>query len=102
MDLKELTLVTIITERLLRDDIIDIIKGLGVTGYTLSDTTGEGSRGIRASDWEGKNVKIEVIVTEERADKIIEKISSDYFENYAVVAYTQQVKVVRGQKYIGE
>jgi nitrogen regulatory protein P-II 2 len=102
MDLKELTLVTIITERLLRDDIIDIIKGMGVTGYTLSDTTGEGSRGIRASDWEGKNVKIEVIVTEERADKIIEKISDDYFENYAVVAYTQQVKVVRGQKYIGE
>jgi nitrogen regulatory protein PII len=102
MDLKELTLVTIITERLLRDDIIDIIKGLGVTGYTLSDTTGEGSRGIRASDWEGKNVKIEVIVTEERADKIIEKISGDYFENYAVVAYTQQVKVVRGQKYIGD
>jgi nitrogen regulatory protein P-II 2 len=102
MDLKELTLVTIITERLLRDDIIDIIKGLGVTGYTLSDTTGEGSRGIRASDWEGKNVKIEVIVTEERADKIIEKISGDYFENYAVVTYTQQVKVVRGQKYIGD
>jgi nitrogen regulatory protein P-II 2 len=102
MDLKELTLVTIITERLLRDDIIEIIKALGVTGYTLSDTTGEGSRGIRASDWEGKNVKIEVIVTEERANKIIEKISDDYFENYAVVAYTQQVKVVRGQKYIGE
>ena len=58
MELRELTLVTIITERLLRDEIIDRLKETGVSGYTLSDTT-EGSRGIRASEWEGKNVKIE-------------------------------------------
>ena len=100
MELRELTLVTIITERLLRDEIIDHLKETGVSGYTLSDTTGEGSRGIRASDWEGKNVKIEVIAKHDMATKIIQQISNEYFENYAVVAYTQKVNVVRGEKYM--
>lgn len=100
MELRELTLVTIITERLLRDEIIDRLKETGVSGYTLSDTTGEGSRGIRASDWEGKNVKIEVIAKHDMATKIIQQISNKYFENYAVVAYTQKVNVVRGEKYM--
>jgi nitrogen regulatory protein PII len=100
MELRELTLVTIITERLLRDEIIDRLKETGVSGYTLSDTTGEGSRGIRASDWEGKNVKIEVIANHDMATKIIRQISNEYFENYAVAAYTQKVNVVRGEKYM--
>lgn len=100
MELRELTLVTIITERLLRDEIIDHLKETGVSGYTLSDTTGEGSRGIRASDWEGKNVKIEVIANHDMATKIIQQISNEYFEIYAVVAYTQKVNVVRGKKYM--
>lgn len=100
MELRELTLVTIITERLLRDEIIDRLKETGVSGYTLSDTTGEGSRGIRASDWGGKNVKIEVIANHDMATKIIQQISDEYFENYAVVAYTQKVNVVRGEKYM--
>ena len=100
MELIEFTLVTIITERLLRDEIIDRLKETGVSGYTLSDTTGEGSRGIRASDWEGKNVKIEVIANHDMATKIIQQISNKYFENYAVVAYTQKVNVVRGEKYM--
>ena len=100
MELRELTLVTIITERLLRDEIIDRLKETGVSGYTLSDTTGEGSRGIRARDWEGKNVTIEVIANHDMATKIIQQIIDEYFENDAVVAYTQKVNVVRGEKYM--
>ncbi|MCG8372500.1 MAG: hypothetical protein MI700_03165 [Balneolales bacterium] len=100
MALTELFLVTIITERILRDDIIKQIKELGATGYTLSDTTGEGSRGVRASDWEGKNVKIEVVVSKEVGDKIIDVVANTYFENYSVITYAFPVNVVRGDKYI--
>ncbi len=100
MKLTELFLVTIITERIFRNDIISDIKELGATGYTLTDTTGEGSRGVRASDWEGKNVKIEVVVNKEVGDKIIDIIAEKYFENYSVIAYAYPVKVVRGNKYI--
>lgn len=100
MKLTELFLVTIITERIFRDDILDKIKELGAKGYTLTDATGEGSRGVRASDWEGKNVKIEVVVSNEVGNSIIDFIADVYFENYSVIAYAYPVSVVRGEKYI--
>jgi len=45
-------------------------------------------------------VKIEVIANHEIATNILKQISHEYFENYAVVAYTQKVNVVRGEKYM--
>ena len=100
MALTELNLVTIITERIFRDDIVEEIKSLGATGYTLSDTTGAGSKGVRASDWEGKNVKIEVLVNQEVSNKIINAVAEKYFEDYSVIAYVHPVQVVRGDKYL--
>jgi len=100
MILQDLFLVTIITERILRDEILEELDEIGVSGYTITDVTGEGSRGIRASDWEGRNVKIESVVSKQKGDKIIESVAEKYFENYAVIAYGQPVKVVRGDKYI--
>lgn len=100
MILTELFLVTIITERIFRDEILEKIQALGSKGHTLTDATGEGSRGIRASDWEGKNVKIETVVSKEVGNAIIDLIAEEYFENYAVITYAYPVKVVRGDKYI--
>jgi nitrogen regulatory protein PII len=100
MSLTELYLVTIITERILRDDILERVKELGATGFTLTDATGRGSRGIRASDWEGQNVKIEMVVSKEVGDKIIDYIADSFFEHYAVITYAHPIKVVRGDKYI--
>lgn len=100
MKLTELFLVTIISERILKDDIIDLIKEKGAKGHTITDTTGEGSRGTRVSDFEGKNVKIETVVSKEVGNQIIDSISDVYFENYAVIVYANPVKVVRGDKYI--
>lgn len=93
-------LITIITERVLRSEIIAMLKEKGATGYTQTDATGEGSRGIRASDWEGRNVKIETIVSENVAQAIMENIAENYFENYAVIVYLRDVEVMRGEKYI--
>lgn len=97
--LKEMHLVTIVTERILKEDILDTLRTLGAKGFTLTEASGEGSRGIRASEWEGRNLKIESIVTSSVAKKIIEHIAQSYFENYAVIAYTHPVQVVRGEKY---
>lgn len=100
MKLTELFLVTIISERILRDDIIEMIKQQGSKGHTIADVAGEGSRGARVSDFEGKNVKIETVVSREVGNKIIDAVSDSYFENYAVIVYAHPVKVVRGDKYI--
>jgi nitrogen regulatory protein P-II 2 len=100
MDLVNAKLITIIAERLLRNEIIASLTRLGAKGYTMSDTTGEGSRGIRASDWEGRNVRIETIVSEQVAHKIMAEIGEKYFENYAVITYIENVQVMRGDKYL--
>jgi nitrogen regulatory protein P-II 2 len=96
----DLKLVTVITERLLRDRILDDLRKCGAKGFTISDVSGEGSRGVRASEWEGQNLRIESVVSPEVADRIVERIAGDFFENYAVIVYLQDVQVVRGDKYM--
>ena len=100
MSLTKAKLITIITERILRSEIIAMLKEKGATGYTQTDAKGEGSRGIRASDWEGHNVKIQAIVSEAVATTIMESIAETYFENYAVIVFLGDVEVMRGDKYI--
>lgn len=100
MQLTPLKCITIISERFLKEEIIEMIKKSGAKGYTITDAEGEGSRGIRASEWEGKNVKLEAIVSDEVAESIMKSISNEYFANYAVIVYNSDVKVVRGDKYI--
>lgn len=95
-----LKLVTIVTERILEDRLLRTITDLGAKGYTLTQATGKGSRGVRASEWEGPDTRIEILVSKSVADKIVEHIASDFFEHYAVIVYVQDAEVVRGDKYI--
>lgn len=96
----ELKLVTVIAERLLRDRVLDDLRKCGAKGFTICNATGEGSRGVRASEWEGQNLRIESIVSHEVADRIVERIADDFFEDYAVIVYLHDVQVVRGDKYV--
>lgn len=95
-------LVTVVTEGLLKDEVAALLKRCGATGYTVSRAEGEGSRGVRARDWEGPNQKFEAIVTGPVAEAILHALSDSYFENYAVVAWTTDVEVIRGGKFGGQ
>lgn len=92
--------ITIVAERILKDRLINEILSLGAKGYTISDARGKGQRGVRASDWEGPDIKIEVIAGKETAEKIAHHVSENYFELYAVIIYLHDVEVIRGDKYI--
>ena len=98
--LVQLKRVTIIAEALLEDRLIRDITGLGAKGFTITEARGRGSRGVRASEWEGKNLKLESIVSSEVAVQILERLKAKYFEHYAVIAYLENVEVVRGEKYV--
>jgi len=91
--------ITIIAENLLKDGIIRVIKSEGGTGYTITACEGEGSRGIHASEWEGRNIQVDSITDEETAHKILERISEKYIKNYALIAYMSDVEVVREDKF---
>lgn len=95
-----LKLVTIVAERLFRERVQEELRKLGAKGFTVTDAVGHGSRGIHASQWEGRNVRIETVVSPEVADQIVEHVAERYFEHYAVIVWVQSVDVVRGDKYI--
>ena len=99
MNLTSVQLVTIITESVLEEQIIEGIKAHGATGYTIVNTHGEGSRHMRAGEIPGQNIKIETLVFSETANRIVNFISSAFFENYGVICYLSEVQVVRGEKF---
>jgi nitrogen regulatory protein P-II 2 len=94
-------LVTVVTEGLLKEEVAALLRRHGATGYTVSRTEGEGSRGVRARDWEGPNQKFESIVTPPVAEAILDALADSYFQNYAVVAWITDVIVLRGEKFGG-
>jgi hypothetical protein len=94
-----LCLLTIVTEGLLKDSVIDLLKRHGATGHTITRSDGEGSRGVRARDWEGPNLKFECVLSHKAADAALEEVGEIYFENYSVIAWVTDVSVLRGDKF---
>lgn len=91
--------ITIVAERVLHEQVVELLKRHKVSGWTAQNVTGEGSRGLRASEWEGSNVQIYTLAPEAVADAIMEDIAQHYFENWSVVVYSQDVEVLRPGKY---
>jgi len=94
-----LKLLTIITEALVAKRLITDLEGFHVSGYTISEVEGKGSSNLSASDWEGRNKKIEILLSNELAERILEHVQNEYFENYSVVAYLKDVQVIRSEKF---
>ena len=92
--------VTVIAERVLRDDVLALLKRHHASGWTLTEVTGEGSRGMRASEWEGSNVKIHSLVSPAKAEAIMEDIAAQFFADWSLVVYASDVEVLRGEKYL--
>jgi hypothetical protein len=94
-----LSIVTIVAEPVLEDRLVHELRRLGATGYTITDSRGEGSRGVRASDPPGVSIRVEVATSAEVADRILTHLASAYFPHYAVIAWLSEARVVRAEKY---
>ncbi len=90
---------TIIGDENVRYRLVKEVKELGATGYTEYRVHGEGERGIRPRHGEPANTKIEVIATPEVAHRIFEHVAANYFENYAMIAFLDDVEVLRAGKF---
>jgi len=98
--LQTLKLVTIISDDALTQNLIDDVKRLGAKGYTMEVAKGEGSHNSRTFELEGENIKLETIVSESVAEKIMNLLAEKYFEHYGLIAYVQNIDVYRGEKFI--
>jgi len=91
--------VTIIGDSTVEYRLLNEIKGFGATGYTCLHVHGQGASGVRPRHAEPGNTKIEVIATPELAQQIIEHVAKHYFETYAMIAFLDDVEVLRGHKF---
>ena len=88
------TLLTIFTEAVLEDTMIDEIMSLGAKGYTISDARGRGTHGLRSGKWSaGGNIRIEVVGDAELCARIVTRLHDTYEENYCLLMYTSTVEV---------
>jgi len=101
MQLDPLKLVTVVGESLIMEDVAQRGIELGATGYTMSEVIGHGSRSARNVGATGgaKTLKVEFVVAAEVAAKIVEDVSHEYFEHYAIIAWLSDVSVMRGEHY---
>ena len=94
------TLISIITEAAIEDALLRDLDKLGVRGYTVSDARGRGSRGVRDAAWdEAANIRIEVICSRTLAESILSHVQTHYYTNYAMVAFLQEVEILRPEKF---
>ncbi len=94
-----MTKLTVVSESLLREELLKMMRQAGAKGFTITQADGEGSRGVRATEWEGPNTRIETIVSPSVADRILDQLANRYFEDYAVIAWMSDVTVWRAKKF---
>jgi len=100
MKLHPVKLLTITCEILAQKNIIEILKNHDITGYTTYEVEGNGARGLRGQGLQTeKNVKVEVILREEKLSGVIEDISRTLFADFALVLYVSDVGIVRPEKF---
>ena len=100
MKLYNVKLLTITCEILAQKNIIEILNKHQITGYTTYEVDGNGARGIRGQGLKNeKNVKVEVIMREEKLQDVVEEVSRTMFANFAIVLYVCDVSVVRTEKF---
>ena len=93
-------LLTVTCEILAQKNIIEILKKHEISGYTTYEVEGNGARGLRGQGLKNeKNVKVEVIMREDKLSDIVEEISRTMFANFALVLYVSDVSVVRTEKF---
>lgn len=98
--------IIIVTEKIISEEICEMIEECGATGYTIVEASGRGSRDKRSRTTKGSvmedfaNIKIESIVHDKAlAEKITDRLVHDYFENYCGITYIEEVEILRPIKF---
>lgn len=92
-------LVTIISESVVEQKLIEDIKKCGAKGYSVSSVRGEGVTGKHSLDLNGPSIRLETVVTDKVAEAIMDVLSAHYFDTYATVAWVTSAHVVRPTRF---
>lgn len=99
------TLISIMTEKVFEDQILEVLEQEGAKGYTIFEGGGNGSFHLHPAQHlsmvdEFRIVKIEVIVLkEEVADAIAARIMEECFTDQPGIVSLSEVQIFRSQKF---
>lgn len=99
MNLSLFKLVTIICEPVLSSKILALSETLGATGFTLTPVSGSGNGEKSSGEIPDAKTKIEIIVDPKLAEKLLQKIADQFFENYGLIAYSTDISILRPKKF---
>jgi len=100
MNLHTMKRVTIICESILEDRVLELLQETGARGHTAFPVRGGGHQGERYADiTETANVQIDVILKPAIAETLLQRLQSELFAAYAMVAYESDVRVLRPDKF---
>lgn len=99
MHLRQVKLVTIIALDSLEKKIVEELNSLEISGFTICDAVGQGLHSQKISGWEGKNIRIETLVSEEKANKLLKVLYDKYLTVFGVVTFVTNVEVLRPEKF---
>ena len=94
----ERRLVTVIAEAVLEERLLADLRRWGVGGLTVVRAEGD-PFGSRVGDVAGAFLRLECVVGDEIAQRVLAGLASGYLQRFKVVAYDHPVRVVRGTKY---
>ncbi len=94
MPAQSMHLLTILTEAVLEDTMINEIMALGAKGYTISEARGSGTHGVRSGRWTvSSNIRIEVVGDAVLIGRIVERLQARYDRDYGLLMFTTQVEL---------
>lgn len=94
-----MVLFTLVAESVLEDRLLRDLAHLGVSGWTVSTARGHSAAGVDPGEFEGGNVRIEIVVPAEQEEPVWTMLHERYFAHYSMSAWAVDVRVARGTKY---
>ena len=93
-------LLVVIGESALERLLVEDVRRLGASGYTVSDVRGGSGHGTREANWEGdRSIELKVICDDELARTFAGQIIERYAGDYSLSLYIEDIEVFRGDKY---
>lgn len=100
MKLYEIKLLTITCEVLAQKNVFDILARHRVSGYTFYEVEGSGSKSLHGKGISDKNVKIEIVLGNDKLESIVEEITRTMFSDFAIILYVGDAGVIRSEKFV--
>jgi MFS superfamily sulfate permease-like transporter len=91
--------ITAIADASLEDRLVQKFVEDGATGYTSIPCRGAGRRGLASATSNGSLVRIEVVVPEPAAQRIVERVRKDILPTQGVTVVVETVEVLRTDQF---